>query len=318
MAINWFPGHMATAKKEIRRAMPDVDFILEILDARIPFSSENPMVVALRGHKPCIKVLNKCDLADARVTEAWLAHLERIPGVKARAIQSNQPSQARALLELGRSLLPRDRTAHRKILVMVLGVPNVGKSTVINSLARRSIAKTGNKPAVTKAQQRIHNVGDFILLDTPGFLWPRLSPAACGYRLAVTGAVADTVVDYQDIGEFAARFLLQSYPDALRARYNLDTLPDEPKALLEAIAARRACVARGGVVDFQKVSELLVRELRQGLLGRLSMESPPEVAVVEAGLAEAGLAEAELGLGEAVGGEEGEDVEGDAPVEDPV
>lgn len=282
MAINWFPGHMATAKKEIRKAMPDVDFILEVLDARIPFSSENPMVVALRGHKPCIKVLNKSDLADPQLTAAWLAHLERTPGVKARAIQSKQPGQARALLDLGRSLLPPDRTATRKILVMVLGVPNVGKSTVINALANRSIAKTGNKPAVTKEQQRIHNVGDFILLDTPGFLWPRLSPASCGYRLAILGSIADTVVDYQDIGTFAARFLLQAYPDALRDRYGLDALPGEPEGLLEAIAARRACVARGGVVDFQKVSELLVRELRQGLLGRISLESPPETAIEHA------------------------------------
>jgi ribosome biogenesis GTPase A len=288
MAINWFPGHMATAKKEIRRAMPDVELILEILDARIPFSSENPMVAALRGDKPCIKVLNKADLADPQLTAAWLAHLERMPGVKARAIHSAQPGQARSLLELGRTLLRPDRTASRKVLVMVLGVPNVGKSTVINALAGRSIAKTGNKPAVTKEQQRIHNVGDFTLLDTPGFLWPRLSPAACGYRLAVTGAVADTVVDYQDIGVFAAKFLLHAYPDALRARYGLDVLPPDPQALLEAIAARRACVGKGAVVDYQKVSELLIRELRQGLLGRITLESPKDWEVGAAGDASGG------------------------------
>ncbi len=276
MAINWFPGHMATAKKEIRRAMPDVDFILEILDARIPFSSENPLVVALRRNKPAIKVLNKSDLADPRVTAAWIAEIERRPGVKARTIQSNHPGQARALLELGRSLLPPDRTATRKILVMVLGVPNVGKSTVINALAGRYIAKTGNKPAVTKMEQRIHNVGDFILLDTPGFLWPRLTPAACGYRLAVTGAVADTAVDYQELGLFAAEALRRDYPEALRARYRLDELPEDAMGILEAIAARRACVRKGGGIDLQKVSELLVRELRQGLLGRISLERPRE------------------------------------------
>lgn len=278
MAINWFPGHMATAKKAIRRAMPDVDFLLEILDARIPFSSENPLVAALRGEKPSIKVLNKADLADPRVTAAWVAELERRPGVKARVIQSNHPGQARALLELGRGLLPKDRTAHRKIVVMVLGVPNVGKSTVINALAGRSIAKTGNKPAVTKVEQRIYNVGDFTLLDTPGFLWPRLYPAACGYRLAVTGAIADTAIDYRDIGMFAAEALRRDYPDALLARYNLDVLPDDATSLLEAIAARRGCVGRGGVVDVQKVCELLVREFRQGLLGRISLEDPVTAA----------------------------------------
>jgi ribosome biogenesis GTPase A len=281
MAIHWFPGHMATAKRDIRNAMPDVDLLLEVLDARIPFTSQNPMVDALGRDKPRIKVLNKADLADPAITDAWLAHLATVPGVRACAIQANQPGRARALLDAAtadvrRSLLPVDRSPSRRVQVMVLGVPNVGKSTLINALAGRTIAKTGDKPAVTKGTQRVDDVGDFVLLDTPGFLWPRLSPAACGYRLAITGAIAETAFDYEDLALFAGRFLLAAYPAGLRSRYGLASLPDDPAALLDAIAARRGCLGRGGVVDRPKVATLLIREFRQGLLGRISLETPAD------------------------------------------
>ncbi len=274
MAINWYPGHMKTAKREIRKAMSRVDVVLEVLDARLPDTSENPLVAGLRGERPCIKVLNKQDLADPAVTAAWLERLQQTPGVLALAHDREQTGQARRLLSMARELLPAERDPTRTMVMMIVGVPNVGKSTIINTLANRSIAKTSNKPAVTRRQQEIKLPGRVLLLDTPGFLWPKLSPPACGYRLAISGAIADTAVDYLDMAMFAARWLLTDYPDALRERYNLDDLPDQPHALLDAIAARRGCVRKGGVVDLQKVSELLIREIRQGRLGRLSFERP--------------------------------------------
>ncbi|MDP6934448.1 MAG: ribosome biogenesis GTPase YlqF, partial [Myxococcota bacterium] len=227
MTINWFPGHMHKARREIGKAMPRVSLIMEILDARIPFSSENPLVAELRGDTPCIKVLNKSDLADPQATRAWLTHFEQIPGVTAIALDARQAGRVKSLPELGRRLLPGDRSPGKPVTTMILGIPNVGKSTLINTLAGRSIAKTGNVPAVTRAQQRIKISDHFVLLDTPGFLWPKMTPQECGYRLAVTGAIRDAVIEYEDIAFFAAKYLLERYPDALAQRYDLEVIPED-------------------------------------------------------------------------------------------
>lgn len=275
MAINWFPGHMNKAKREIRKAMRKVDVVIEVLDARLPDSSENPLVAQLRGDKPCIKLLNRQDLADPAVTADWIAYLREKPGVVALAHDRGKVDQARKLVGRARLLLPPERNAHRTVTAMIVGVPNVGKSTLINTMAGRNIARTSNKPAVTKTQQQVQVAPDFVLLDTPGFLWPKLYPPACGYRLAVSGAIADTAVDYLEMALFAVGWLMADYPQALRERYGLAELASEPLDVLEAIAARRGCVRKGGVIDHQKVSALLIREVRQGTLGRLSMERPP-------------------------------------------
>jgi ribosome biogenesis GTPase A len=274
-ALNWFPGHMNKARREIRKAMKEVDFVIEVLDARIPFSSENPLVTELRGERPSLKILNKSDLADPEVTDAWVAHLERGAGVKAIPLHLEQVKRARGLIDLGVSALPAERNMSRPVTAMILGVPNVGKSTLINTLAGRTLARTGNVPALTRKQQRVYLNPQRILLDTPGFLWPRLHPPECGYRLAVTGAISEAVLDFVEIARFAAAFLLQDYPEALTSRYKLKALPADADAALEAIAARRGCLGRGGVVDLHKVAEILLRELRAGKLGRLSLERPP-------------------------------------------
>ena len=277
MPIHWFPGHMATAKREIRAIMPEVDLVIEVLDARIPYSSENPLVEGLRGKKPRIQVLNKRDLADPAITEAWLAAIRTRPGVTAIAHQHGEGGFPAMLIERAKEMVGTVRG--RPMAALILGIPNVGKSTLINTLARRTIAKTGNKPAVTQMQQRINAGKDLALFDTPGFLWPKLSPAACGYRLAVTGAIADRVLDYQDIAAFAARFLLSRYPERLVALYGAKWIPDDPAFLVENVGRSRGVLGKGGVVDLQRAAERLIHDLRDGRLGPLSLETPEDCGV---------------------------------------
>ncbi|MGI9275211.1 MAG: ribosome biogenesis GTPase YlqF [Endozoicomonas sp.] len=273
MAINWFPGHMHKARKEIKKAVPEVDLIIEVLDARIPFSSGNPLVPSLRGETPYIKVLNKSDLSDPAVTDLWIREMEKEKGVKAIALTQSQPEKVRSVLQLAESMVERKMDI-KAMRAMILGIPNVGKSTMINTLANRIIAKTGNVPAVTKQQQRIKLPNGMILLDTPGFLWPKLEPEACGYRLAVTGAIKDAVIEYEDIAFFAAEYLLKAYPEALMKRFQLNDRPTSDVELMDAIAARRNCMRRGGIADLHKVSEILLNEFRSGGLGRISLETP--------------------------------------------
>lgn len=272
--INWFPGHMNKARREISKAMPKVDLVIEVLDARIPGSSSNPLVPDLRGEKPFLKILNKADLADPGATGTWIRHMENEPGVRAISIEKDKAREVKALLDVARGMLPDRRKGGRPIMAMILGIPNVGKSTLINTICGRSIAKVGNRPAVTQRQARIKAAKDFVLLDTPGFLWPRLDPPVCGSRLAVTGAIKDAVLDLDEIAFFAARYMLSRYPAQVAAQYNIDELPAEPYELLEHIGARRGCLNKGGILDLQKASEVFLRELRAGSMGRITLEWP--------------------------------------------
>ncbi|HGX92919.1 MAG TPA: ribosome biogenesis GTPase YlqF [Candidatus Tenderia sp.] len=284
MAVNWYPGHMHKARKEMKKAMPQVDLIIEVMDARIPFSSENPAVSELRGQKPCIKILNKADLADPHTTQAWIEFFEQEKGVKAIAMSADQKGQTRPLPALCKKLGPKRNLAISPLRVMIMGIPNVGKSTMINALVGRPIAKVGNEPAVTKKQQRI-TLGDGIVLsDTPGFLWPRFEDQNSGYRLAVTGAIKNTAIQYEDIALYAADFLLQAYPQRLIQRYRLNELPKDDVALLEVIGSKRGGLRPGGVIDMHKASEVLLHDLRAGSLGRVSMETPE---MIKAALAQA-------------------------------
>ena len=286
--INWFPGHMHKARKEIAEVMPHVDVIIEMLDARIPFSSENPLVPALRGNTPCIKLLNKADLADPTITERWIAELEKTQGIKALPVSQQNPEQIRQLLQVCESLAPQRNASIHPARAMIMGIPNVGKSTLINTLVGRVVAKTGNEAGITKSQQKIKLENGFLLTDTPGFLWPKLTPPSCGYRLAITGAIKDTVFDYADIALYAAEYLMKAYPYALKTRYKLASLPESDIELLEAIGTQRGCTRTGGGVDIQKVSSLLITELRAGLLGRITFETPEmtQQEVIDAKLAD--------------------------------
>lgn len=285
MAIQWYPGHMHKARKEIEEVMPQIDLVIEVLDARIPYSSENPMVAKLRQDKPCIKLLNKSDLADPEITNRWIEYLEQEQGVRAQAITTLQPAMVRKIPELCRKLVPVSEGALKDIRTMIMGIPNVGKSTIINTLAGRVIAKTGNEPAVTKAQQRINLKNGIVLSDTPGILWPKVDNEASGYRLAVTGAIKDTAMEYEDVALFAAAYFLHAYPEAMMERYKLSSLPATDIELLEEIGRRRGALRSGGHIDLHKASELLLHEFRSGKIGQLSLETPEMAQAEEAEVA---------------------------------
>ncbi len=283
MLIQWYPGHMHKASKEIKHILPQVDLIIEILDARIPFSSENPMLKTLRGDKPCIKVLSKSDLADPDMTQHWQTYLEQEKGVKTLALTIEQPEKMRQIADLCHKMLPGKESSGRLIQALIVGIPNVGKSTLINILAGRIIAKTGNEPAITKTQQRINIGNGIVLWDTPGVLWPNVENRNSGYRLATTGAIKDTAINHEHIAFFAADYLLRHYPDLLKARFQIEQLPDSEQELMETIGRNRGCLRSGGRVDMDKVSKLLLSELRAGTIGRISLETP---AMMEQELAE--------------------------------
>ncbi|MGF1733973.1 ribosome biogenesis GTPase YlqF [Photobacterium satsumensis] len=277
-AIQWFPGHMHKARKEIEEVLPKVDVIIEVLDARIPFSSENPLIKTFRekNNKPVVKVLNKRDLADPEMTQLWIDHLEKEQGVKALAITTENVNEVHKIMDLCRKLAPNREEMGKNIRTMIMGIPNVGKSTIINTLAGRTVAITGNQPAVTRQQQRINLQNGIVLSDTPGILWPKVENPHSGFRLAATGAVKDTAMDYIDVAFFTIEYLIKAYPDLIKARYDLDEdeVSDSEIELMEAIGRKRGCLRSGGRVDLHKASEILINELRNGTLGQITMERP--------------------------------------------
>lgn len=274
MNIQWYPGHMHKAGKEIKAILPKVNLIIEVLDARIPFSSQNPMLATLRGDKPCIKILTKSDLADPVVTQQWQTYFEQEQGVKTLALTAQQPDKMRQLIELAHKMLPDKAATGNLIQTLIMGIPNVGKSTLINILAGRLIAKTGNEPAITKGQQRIDLGNGVVLFDTPGMLWPNLDNKNSGFRLATTGAIKDTAIDHDHIAYFAAEYLLKQYPEALKTRFQLDDLPINEQAFLETLGKNRGCLMAGGKVNMDKVAKIFLTELRTGSICRITLETP--------------------------------------------
>ncbi|MCB1583421.1 MAG: ribosome biogenesis GTPase YlqF [Xanthomonadales bacterium] len=274
MNINWFPGHMHKAQKEIRQLVPEVDLVIEVLDARLPYSSQNPLLQKIRGTKPCIKLLNKSDLADQELNQIWIDELQKDKTVKAYAVNTSDTGLIKQVPEWCQQWFPERAVNKKPIQVMIMGIPNVGKSTLINIMAERSIAKTGNEAAVTKRQQRIKLPGNVILHDTPGVLWPRFDNQNSAFRLAVTGAIKDHVVEAEDKAFFAAEYLIAAYPQLLKDRYELAEIPQEPYDLLVAIGQRRGALQTGGRVDLTRISNLFLNELRLGQIGRITLETP--------------------------------------------
>lgn len=273
-SIQWFPGHMHKARKEIEEVIPKIDVIIEVLDARIPFSSENPLIRHLRKDKPVIKILNKRDLADPKMTQLWLEHLEKEQGVKAMAITTENIGEVNKIMELCQKLAPHRLAIGKNIRTMIMGIPNVGKSTIINTLVGRVVAKTGNQPAVTRQQQRINLPNGVVLSDTPGILWPKVENPHSGFRLAATGAVKDTAMQYDEVAFYTVEYLASVYPELLKKRYQIDELPDSAIELMEAIGEKRGCLRQGGRIDIHKASEILINDLRNGVLGLITLEHP--------------------------------------------
>lgn len=278
MAIQWYPGHMHKAQKEIKMALPKVDVVIEVVDARIPYSSTNPAVAEILANsqqkKPVIRLLNKSDLADPEVTKLWCDSFDSLHNSKSLPVSSKQPAQLKNLISLCHKLVPGRSEKGKSINAMIMGIPNVGKSTIINILSGRKIAIVGNEPAVTKRQQKIHLDNNVVLYDTPGFLWPKINNTNSSYRLAVTGAIKDAVIEYDDIAYYAAEYLLKYYPEKLKATYHLDVLPDDVTELLESIGKRRGCLKSGKRVDLDRVCKILIYEFRDFTMGPISLETP--------------------------------------------
>ena len=274
MAIHWYPGHMHKAIREMTNILPDVDLVIELLDARLPASSQNPAIVTLRDNKPCIKILSKSDLADRETTARWQAHFEQDASVKTLQTTLDLNGKPQKIIRLCQALVPSRVKANLNMLVMVAGIPNVGKSTLINALAGRKIAKTGNEPAITKGQQRIKLGQGIMLLDTPGILWPKIENENSGYRLAASGAIKDTAMGIEDVAFYLADYLIKRYPAALKDRYDLASVPDTELEFIELMGARRGCLSAGGQVDLEKASAILVNEFRAGMLGAITLETP--------------------------------------------
>jgi ribosome biogenesis GTPase A len=283
MLIQWYPGHMTKARREMAAAMPAQDVIIEVLDARMPGASSNPVVTELRGDKPCVKVLSKSDIADPQITEKWLRHFESGRGqaggpVLAVALSTERPGETRArIAELCKRLSPRPSGAAKAVRALIVGVPNVGKSTLINTLMNRAVAVVGDKPAVTKAQQQVVLNNGMVLWDSPGLMWPKLEDEAGSHRLALAGSIPDTAIDYLNVAMFGAELFLSTYPERLLARFKLAALPATPEALIAEIGRRRGCLRSGGGIDLHKAAEILVHEFRSGGLGRISLESPSDL-----------------------------------------
>ncbi|MBA2543394.1 MAG: ribosome biogenesis GTPase YlqF [Deltaproteobacteria bacterium] len=275
MSLQWYPGHMTKARRELIALMPSQDVMIEVIDSRLPKASSNPLIAEVRGTKPVVKVLTKSDLADPAVTRMWVAYLEGEPGVKAFAATTKQPQVTRKRIAELCQHLAEHRGPDKQVRALIAGVPNVGKSTLVNILINRQVAKVSDKPAVTKEQQIVHLPDGMVLTDSPGLMWPKIEHEPRAFRLALAGSIPDTAIDYLTIGMFGAEFLVERYPDLVVARYKLGAVPASAEALLTEIGRRRGGLRKGGVVDLHKAAELLVHEFRGGLLGPISLEAPP-------------------------------------------
>jgi len=272
--MQWYPGHMTKARRAMEEAFPSQDVIIEVLDARMPAASANPVITELRRHKPCLKVLSKSDLADPNVTLAWVRALES-DTVGVYMARSDRAAETRAKVVEGcKKLVAHPSGIGKTVRAIVCGIPNVGKSTLINTLMERKVAKTGDEPAVTKSQQQVVLKNGMTLRDSPGIMWPKIEDEDASYRLAFGGAIPDSALDYEQVAMFGAAYLLLAYPELLMTRYKMKELPPNAHELIEEIGRRRGCLKSGGVIDRHKASDHLLHDFRTGALGRISLERP--------------------------------------------
>lgn len=284
MGIQWYPGHMTKTRRMMEEDLKLVDAVCELLDARIPASSRNPDIDAICGNKPRMIVLNRDDLADPAITERWLRYY-RAQGFTAIRTDCRSGKGTASFVPAVRELLSEKikryaekGQAGRPLKLMIVGIPNVGKSTFINRIAGRKSAKAENRPGVTRGKQWVTVDNGLLLLDTPGILWPKFEDPEVGIRLAFTGAVKEDVLDREELGCHLMSWLYAEYRDALQDRFHLDGLPEEATGyeLLQAAGKKRGFLLRGGEIDSERMAKVILDEYRSGKLGKLSFELPPE------------------------------------------
>ncbi len=286
MAIQWYPGHMTQARKKAEETMEFMDIVIEVLDARVPEASHNPVINEMRlfRQRPNLKILNKSDLADPKATEAWLNYFNRQPNTKAVALSCKKPGEANKIPKLCLALTPHRGTHLKPLRMLIMGIPNVGKSTLMNALLNRRVAKVGDEPAVTKSQQRFDLSETMSITDTPGMMWPKIEYESDGYMLAASHAIGRNAVIDEDVALFLADNLLKNYPALINARYKLDSMKHEAGLLnvlnidgvdlLEAIARRRSYKRHDGLYDMEKTAVAFLTDYRSGAIGRISLETP--------------------------------------------
>lgn len=276
MTIQWFPGHMNKAKLAIKDLVAEIDLVIELLDARAPFSSCNPLLQSIIKHKKKIRMLNKSDLADNSITDLWLNYFEKENQTTAITGDMNSQKQRNQIIKLCRSLAPNRNSFEKPLRVMISGIPNVGKSTLINQLIGKKSAKTGDIPAVTRANQCLTLDDDFLIYDTPGLTWQKIHYPQIGYHLALCNSIGRNALDEEILSLYLISYLKQQYPEYCINRYKLNNeqiLLDDDK-LLDLIGKKRGCILSGGVIDRQRAGEILIQDFRDGRIGRISLETP--------------------------------------------
>ncbi|HEY2335856.1 MAG TPA: ribosome biogenesis GTPase YlqF [Burkholderiales bacterium] len=284
MSVNWFPGHMDAARKQAAATMAKIDVVIEILDARLPGASSNPLIERLRLHRqrPCLKVLNKSDLADPQATAAWVRHFGKDRTVNAVALSCKKAAEVARIPALAAALAPHRDGGVKSLRMMVMGVPNTGKSTFINALLKRKVAKTGDEPAITRHQSRFDLGDDMVLIDTPGLMWS-IKHASDGLMLAASHAIGENAFISEEVATFLAELLLARYPLLIEKRYEFKSDTLDGPGLVEAIARKRGYLLKGSRVDYEKAGNALVHDYRSGALGRVSLETPESRAAMLSG-----------------------------------
>jgi ribosome biogenesis GTPase A len=275
---------MTSARRKAAETMALTDVVIEVCDARLPEASSNPMIRELRlqRQRPCLKLLNKSDLADPVVTQAWLDHYNKQPGVKAVAISSKKQGEAARVPVLCKGLAPHRNDGIKPLRMLIMGIPNVGKSTLMNALSKRRVAAVGDEPAVTKSQQRVELGPTMSITDTPGLMWPKIAHDSDGFMLAASHAIGRNAVIDSEVATFLADLLLQRYPAALADRYGLAVAGMDGIGVVEAVAKKRGCIVkgRGSELDLEKAGMILLTDYRDGKLGRVSLETPASRAAM--------------------------------------
>ncbi|MFH6973447.1 ribosome biogenesis GTPase YlqF [Neisseria sp. 23W00296] len=281
MAIQWYPGHMHKAKKAIAERLKSVDMVIEVLDARMPASGENPLLGQLSAGKPKLKILNKQDLADPERTRIWLDDFNSRPDTRAIALDASDRQAAQKLIAASRALVPNRGGIDKPLRVLICGIPNVGKSTLINGMLGKKSAKTGNEPGITKAEQRLFLADDFWLYDTPGMLWPKIIVEEAGYNLAAGGAVGRNALDEEIVALELLDYLRRHYLPLLQERYQADKNESShwrDNQWLEWIGRKRGALLPGGRINHQKAAENTLTDFRDGHIGRITLETPHQWA----------------------------------------